>query len=184
VIDRRRRAEGFIALAVVLMLAACGPQPRSTADADTTVPPTTSEISIPALPRTTLPDGTRVSLELAITSEEIGRGLMFRPSLPDDRGMLFLFNADRVASFWMKNTIIPLDLVFLDREGRVVDLIENARPCPADPCPQYVPDRPTRAVLELAAGSAARHGVAVGQELPIENVEGYPVQSPAETSEE
>jgi uncharacterized membrane protein (UPF0127 family) len=124
-----------------------------------------------------LPDGATVTLELAMTPEEIANGLMFRPSLPPDRGMLFLFERQRVPSFWMKNTLIPLDLVFLDDSGRIVDTISNARPCAEDPCPQYIPEAPARAVLEMVAGTIAGHGLEPGQSLQFTQVPGYPIPS-------
>jgi uncharacterized membrane protein (UPF0127 family) len=167
-------------LVVLLLLIGCAPQSDRVADAQTPQPRADSQVSM--LPRATLPDGTGLTLELALTLEEIAQGLMFRPSLPDDRGMLFLFEIERKPSFWMKNTIIPLDLVFLDGSGRIVDIIADAQPCAAEPCPQYIPDHPARAVLEIAAGNAARHGLAAGDLLVFERVEGYPVQ-PAEERE-
>ena len=108
---------------------------------------------------------------------------MYRPSLPENRGMLFIFGADRYPSFWMKNTLIPLDLIFLDSAGSVVDVIANVPPCAGDPCPTYSPKYPARAVLELAAGAAAGHGIEAGAVISFERIPGYPVPS-AEASEE
>ena len=127
------------------------------------------------LPTAALPDGTTISLELALTPEEIGQGLMFRPSLPDDRGMLFLFEVERVPSFWMKNTMIPLDLIFLGGDGTVVEIIDNAQPCVAEPCPHYIPATPSRAVLEVAAGVAGQHGLVAGDPIVFERVPGFPI---------
>jgi uncharacterized membrane protein (UPF0127 family) len=110
-----------------------------------------------------------------VTADEIARGLMFRPSLADDRGMLFLFDQPRQPSFWMKNMLIPLDLVFLDGTGTVVDVIANVQPCAADPCPNYPPSSPAQAVLEINAGGAAAHGIEVGTILRFERVPGYPI---------
>ncbi len=129
----------------------------------------------PALPTAVLPDGATVTLELASTQEEISRGLMFRPSLATDRGMLFLFGQERVPSFWMKNTLIPLDIIFLDSRGHVVDLAASAQPCQAEPCPQYVSKKPAAAVLEMVAGTVARHRLAVGDRLEFARVPQYPV---------
>jgi hypothetical protein len=126
-------------------------------------------------PTAVLPDGAAVALELATTQEEITRGLMFRPSLAADRGMLFVFGQERVPSFWMKDTLIPLDIVFLDGAGRVVDMAVNAQPCQAEPCPQYMPKRPAAAVLEMAAGSVTRHGLVVGDQLVFSHVPQYPL---------
>jgi uncharacterized membrane protein (UPF0127 family) len=161
-------------IVAALLLAGCGPQAERTADAQQSSMQAVQQA--PTLPMATLPNGTRLTLELAVTPQEIAQGLMYRPLLPDDRGMLFLFEFERKPSFWMKNTIIPLDLVFLSGDGRVVDIIENAQPCPSEPCPQLISENPARAVLEIAAGGAARHGLEVGDLLEFERVEGYPLQ--------
>lgn len=165
------------ALGCWLLLAAllgCSPPPASTGLEPVTPPVTTEAIAGPELPRAVLPDGARLTLELAITPEEISNGLMFRPSLPDDRAMLFLFPRRRLPSFWMKHTLIPLDILFLDGDGRVVHVVREAPPCVADPCPQYVPPEPVWAVLEMTAGGADRHGVEVGTTLELERVPDYP----------
>ncbi len=163
------------------VMTACAPAPVDG-------PPPTGAAAVRSLrhelPAVLLPDGQRVELELAVTPDEISQGLMFRPALASDRGMLFLFDHERQPSFWMKNTLIPLDLVFLDSEGLVVDVIADARPCAADPCPQYQSSAPARAVLEINAGHALKHGIAVGSRLSFERVPGYPrgaglVTSPA-----
>ena len=159
---------------VALLAGSCAPSSDS-ADrhlpAPTTTPATQSALELPSV---TLTDGLVVTLELALTPEEIGQGLMYRPHLPEDRGMLFLFQVERVPSFWMKNTMIPLALLFLDDDGVIVEIIANAQPCAAEPCPQYIPSRAAWAVLELNAGAADRHGLAAGDQLQFENVEGYP----------
>jgi len=127
------------------------------------------------MPQAVLPDGFAIDLELALTPEEISNGLMFRPSLPEDRGMLFLFEEPRLPAFWMKNTLIPLDLVFLGETGVVVDVVANVQPCAADPCPNYPPSNPAKAVLEIVAGAAAAHGLEAGAVIQFERVPGYPV---------
>jgi uncharacterized protein len=160
-----------VLVAVALSLAACTPP------AGPPAPPEPSPAAAAArdLPTATLADGATVELELALNPEETERGLMFRPSLPANRGMLFLFRETRELSFWMKNTWIPLDIVFLDERGMVVHVEANAQPCAAEPCPHYLSGGPARAVLELAAGSAARHGVAEGARLRFVGVAGYPM---------
>jgi uncharacterized protein len=129
------------------------------------------------LPRAILPDGATVDLELATTPEETTTGLMFRPSLPTDRGMLLLWSEERYATIWMMNVLIPLDIVFLDDAGEVVEIVADAQPCAAEPCPRFTPGEPSRAVLELAAGSAAAHGVTIGAKVAFERVSGYPVSN-------
>ena len=167
----------FATALVVIALLGCGgveqsPTTKNTAE----VVPVASEPTR-ALPEATLPDGSRFTLELALTNDEIGQGLMFRNSLPDDRGMLFVFKEERVPSFWMKNTLIPLDMVFLSPEGAVIDIIENARPCKSEPCPQYVPRVKAMAVLEVAAGVVATHGLSEGDIFEFERVPDYPKNS-------
>ncbi|HVN31741.1 MAG TPA: DUF192 domain-containing protein [Thermoanaerobaculaceae bacterium] len=121
------------------------------------------------------PDGARVHLELAVSDEERQLGLMFRDMLPADHGMLFLFESDGSLDFWMKNTFIPLDFVWLSGSGEVVEVRANVPPCLSDPCPSYASGKPARAVLEVNAGFAAAHGVRPGERLTFHNVPGFPV---------
>jgi uncharacterized membrane protein (UPF0127 family) len=116
--------------------------------------------------------GQRIQLEVARTPQEQSKGLMHRPPLPDDRGMLFLFNPPRPVQFWMKNTPSPLDMVFL-RDGEVQAIVESALPCQADPCPTYGPDRsvPIDQVIELRSGRAAELGLTAGDRITIEFLE-------------
>jgi uncharacterized membrane protein (UPF0127 family) len=116
-----------------------------------------------------------IDIELALTPEEISSGLMFRPSLPENRGMLFILDQPRLPAFWMKNMLISLDLVFLDGAGTVIDIIADVPPCPAEPCPNYPPSSPALAVLEVGAGVAAAHGLEIGSVVTFERVPGYPV---------
>jgi len=103
-----------------------------------------------------LPGGSSITAELAMTDEERQKGLMFREKLLPDQGMLFVFDVEDYYSFWMKNTLIPLDMLWLDKEKRIVHIERNVPPCKADPCPSYPPQRPGSYVLELQAGSADR----------------------------
>ena len=161
----------FSLIAALFVITACTqPAPTSTTDVDEAPPPS----HVP-LPQAALPDGFAIDLELALTSEEISNGLMFRPSLPENRGMLFLFDQPRLPAFWMKNMLIPLDLVFLDGAGTVVDVIADVQPCAAEPCPNYPPSNPALAVLEIIAGSAAAHRLEAGAVIEFERVPGYPV---------
>lgn len=158
-------------LIIVTLLAGCTPGgPRAQGPA---VP--TAVIRAEARPAAVLPDNTRLTLELAISQEEKSRGLMFRPSLPADRGMLFLYyDEPGEVGIWMKNTYVSLDIIFLDETGSIISISENAPPCKADPCPTYGPGRPAHAVLEVAAGTAERHGLTEDVTLRFENVSGYP----------
>jgi uncharacterized membrane protein (UPF0127 family) len=128
----------------------------------------------PVLPTAITPSGSTIKLELAISDEERATGLMFRDFLPDNRGMLFLFGSNDQWSIWMKNCFIALDIVWLDERGVVIDVKESAPPCKLDPCPSYAPLKPAYAVLELAGGSASKHGVRAGATLTFTGVAGYP----------
>ncbi|MEG4331424.1 MULTISPECIES: DUF192 domain-containing protein [unclassified Microcoleus] len=108
-----------------------------------------------------------IELEVAKTPEQQAMGLMYRTSLPDDRGMLFEFKPARRVNFWMKNCKISLDMIFV-RDG-VVEAIEvSAPPCTADPCPTYGPNTAVDRVIELRGGRAAELGVKKGDRIEIE----------------
>lgn len=104
--------------------------------------------------RVQFPDGRAFLAEVADTPVERARGLMFRERLEPDLGMIFLFDAPGLHSFWMKNTHIPLDILWIDSRGQVVHIERRVPPCAADPCPSYSPLRPAAGVLEVAAGQA------------------------------
>jgi len=106
-----------------------------------------------------LPNGKSVTAELAVTDEERQRGLMFREKLLPDQGMLFMFEEEGLYSFWMKNTLISLDMLWINKDRRIVHIARNVPPCKEDPCPSYSPERPGLYVLELAAGAADRLGL-------------------------
>ena len=122
------------------------------------------------------PDGARIRLELAISDQERALGLMFRDSLPAEAGMLFVFAEDDRWPFWMKNTFLALDLVWLDSAGNAVEVRANVQPCRNDPCPSYTPAAKGRAVLEVNAGFAKAHGIAAGSTLRYEGVPDYPLK--------
>lgn len=119
------------------------------------------------------PDGTAITVELAISGEERAQGLMFRDHLPDDHGMLFLFEREDIYPFWMLNTFIALDIVWLSSTGEVVEVRRGAVPCRTEPCPSYVPSRRAGAVLELPAGNADRRGIRPGATLTCTSVPGF-----------
>ena len=166
---------------VALLLAIACSQPSPRPPVVESGPAQSAQIA--NLPKATLPNGTAINLELAISQEELANGLMFRPSLASDRGMFLLFEVERYPSIWMKNTLISLDLIYLNNSGVVVGLMPDVPPCAADPCPTYPASEPTRAVLELVAGSIATHGLQVGDTLEFEKVPGYPVAE-AESEED
>ncbi|WP_088892780.1 DUF192 domain-containing protein [Leptolyngbya ohadii] len=110
--------------------------------------------------------GQTINLEVARTPREQAMGLMFRPPLPDDRGMLFSFDVPRPLWFWMKNTPSPLDMVFM-LNGEVKAIAPNSPPCTADPCPTYGTMADVNQVIELRAGRAAELGLEVGDRVEI-----------------
>ena len=115
--------------------------------------------------------GQRFYVEIAADDESRAMGLMFRDEMPEDRGMLFLFRREAPRSFWMRNTRIPLDIIYLDRDLRVVSIAENARPCRRDPCPSYPSGGPAQFVLELNGGKAAELGLRAGDVIAAGGVD-------------
>ena len=121
----------------------------------------------PTLPQSALTIETkrgpvRFTIELATTPDQQQHGLMFRRSLAQNAGMLFLYGTDSPHSFWMKNTIIPLDILFVKRDGAIARIAANAKPLSEEPIPS---GGPVRAVLEIPGGRAAQLGVAVGDKV-------------------
>ncbi len=109
-------------------------------------------------------DGPRVVAEHAVTESARQRGLMYRKEMPEDEGMLFSWPVTRPLSFWMKNTCLPLDMLFIDADGFIVNILEQV------PTLNTLPRRsgcPARHVLEVNAGWARRHGVRPGQRVEI-----------------
>jgi len=109
----------------------------------------------------------RFSVELADTADKRNLGLMFRDSMPDDHGMLFIFPSETRRSFWMKNTRIPLDIFYFDSNLALVSVAENTPPCRTEKCPNYPSDGPAKYVLELNAGKAAELAVKSGDLLEL-----------------
>jgi len=108
-----------------------------------------------------------VVVEVADTAEAQTRGLMYRKQLDPDHGMIFLFDTEKPHSFWMKNTQIPLDMIFISRTGTIVGIHANAEPLSLAPIDV---GKPSRAVLEVAGGWAAAHGIAVGDRVSYGNI--------------
>ncbi len=101
-------------------------------------------------------------VEVMRTEAERARGLMFRRYLPPDRGMLFLFDREQIVAMWMKNTFIPLDMVFVGRDGRVVSIAADTEPMSEA---VVASAGPANAVVELNAGAAARMGLKAGDRV-------------------
>jgi len=112
--------------------------------------------------RTAAGERHRFRVELALTPLERSQGLMFRESLEADAGMLFVYEAERPITMWMKNTLIPLDMLFLGRDGTVLSLAEQAVPLSEAVIASGLP---AKAVLELPGGTVARLGLAPGDQV-------------------
>jgi uncharacterized protein len=102
------------------------------------------------------------AVELASTPEEQAKGLMYRRQLPEGQGMLFDFHREQPTSFWMKNTYIPLDMIFIRGDGRILRIAENTVPLSETLVPS---GGPVRAVLEVNAGTAKKLGIAPGDRV-------------------
>ena len=122
-------------------------------------------------------DGTSIRADVADTEDARARGLMHPPSpsaparlavLAEDAGMLFVFDRPGRYAFWMKNVPMPLDIIWLDAERRIVWIAENAPPCAAEPCPMYAPGREASFVVEVAGGFVSRHRIAIGDIVLID----------------
>lgn len=145
----------LILAAVALALAGCKGQSANQ------TPAVHAESGLSVVPLTVTSGGNahRFRVELALTPEQQAKGLMFRTKLGPDEGMLFPMDPPRPASFWMHNTVIPLDLLFIAPDGRVLNIAANAKPYDETPLKSA---GPVKAVLELPGGRAAELGIAAG----------------------
>ncbi len=107
-----------------------------------------------------------IDAEQADSPEQRAFGLMFRESLGEDEGMVFLFFEEHQGGFYMKNTLIPLSIAFFDREGEIVDILDMD-PCEADPCEVYTPDEPYEGALEVNQGAFEEWGVQEGDRITV-----------------
>jgi len=140
------------------LLAACsGPAPTADNSAQVATAPATIPVVI-----STAGGARRFDVEVAHTPQEQEKGLMFRKDLPADGGMLFPMDPPRTASFWMKDTLIPLDMLFIHTDGTIAFLKAEAEPYSRTPVSAGVP---VVAVLELRGGRAAELGIAQGDRL-------------------
>ncbi|MBS1875278.1 MAG: DUF192 domain-containing protein [Acidobacteria bacterium] len=116
----------------------------------------------------TLPDGAVITVEVMTHPTDMSRGMMFRDSLAPNRGMLFIHGSANRYPYWMYQVKIPLDMIWMDPNRRVVEISANTPPCEsksATACPNYGGHEPAQYVLEINGGHAAKHGVQVGSYL-------------------
>ena len=145
-------------LAVAAAMMGCSPQ------AAVTVPLGRSPAGLEQVPLT-IQSGTathRFTVEVARTAEEQSRGLMNRQSLAPDRGMIFPYDPPQQVAFWMKNTLIPLDMIFIRQDGTIANIAANTVPLSLEPVPS---EGPVAAVLELAGGRSAELGIKAGDRV-------------------
>ncbi|KZL49744.1 hypothetical protein A2T98_11150 [Nodularia spumigena CENA596] len=156
---------------MLLSLLLMGCSMETTAKSTTSTPSTQTKAfngqTLPISAEAIVSNGTRIQLEVARTGEQQAQGLMYRPALPDNRGMLFQFPAEQQVRFWMKNVPVPLDMVFL-QNGVIKYIEDSAPPCTSEPCPTYGPNVPIDTVIELRSGRAAELNLQEGQPVKIE----------------
>ena len=106
-------------------------------------------------------------VELALTPEEQSQGLMFREDLKPDEGMLFVFEKEEGYPFWMRNTLIPLDIIWINQSKEVVFISENTQPCSENSCYPISPNKKAKYVLELKGGVSRNIGLTIGEKVEI-----------------
>lgn len=109
------------------------------------------------------------NLELAKTSSERQQGLMYRTSLKKDFGMLFIFPNEAKHSFWMKNTLIPLDIIWISSDNKITHIGKNIQPCQEDPCQSYAPEKKSKYVIEINANLSEEYGFSEGDDVEFKN---------------
>ncbi|BAY21028.1 hypothetical protein NIES2100_07730 [Calothrix sp. NIES-2100] len=152
---------------------ACSPsnttKPSTTTSDSETSAPVSGGQKLPISAEAIVPNGTKIQLEVAQTPKQQEIGLMYRKSLPNNQGMLFKFPSPQPAKFWMKNTLIPLDMVFM-QNGVVKYIQTSAPPCTSDPCPSYGPNVLIDTVIELRSGRSSELGLKVGDSIQINKI--------------
>jgi uncharacterized protein len=110
-----------------------------------------------------------IEVEIADSGQEMQRGLMFREELASNRGMLFVYKEEKILSFWMKNTLIGLDILFINNNLEIVDIIENMTPCKEESvCPSYSSKFPAKYALEVNSGFVKNNSINIGEKVVLE----------------
>jgi len=139
-----------------------GPDPKCPADPDGKPP----EVPLSTLRFTGAPKAPAIKVETMLTEDHRSRGLMYRREMPEDRGMIFVFDDSQERTFWMHNTCLPLDMLFVASDGYITGILENVPTMNDDP--RNIPCK-AKYVVEVNAGFCRKHGVKAGQSLKIEN---------------
>lgn len=162
----------MLLVAMSLLLLGCSSPTVTSPEVDTAELSSTPHSAGQMLPieATVLIGNELIELEVARTPDQQAVGLMFRESLADSRGMLFPFPEPKPTRFWMKNTQIALDMIFI-RDGKVLAIASDVPPCTSDPCPSYGTEELVDHVLELRAGRATELGLEVGDLIQINYLE-------------
>jgi uncharacterized protein len=149
----RFRTPGLLA-ALLLALSGCG-------GSETASPDSFNSREI------TFPNGTKIRAELAMHPQDVTRGMKYRDSLAPDRGMLFFHGREGVYRYWMFEVKIPLDMLWMDKNHKIVQIVHNAPPCPgpSEKCPNYGGAYKSAYVLELPAGTALKNNLKPGMIL-------------------
>jgi uncharacterized membrane protein (UPF0127 family) len=156
-------------LALLLLVIGCTKAMPPAEPAATTTPAPPAQTH--AGPRVIFPDGFVVKVEIADDSDTRAQGLMYRDHLGPGLGMLFFFPESGEYPFWMKNTRIPLDMIWIDADRRIAHVTSDVPPCRVADCPSYPPNAISRYVLEVDAGVAKQHGLKAGDPLRFEGTE-------------
>lgn len=109
----------------------------------------------------------RLNVEIAETDEEKRQGLMFRESLDEDEGMLFIYDSEQELSFWMKNMLMPLDMLFINSDLEIIYIAENVPPCENSDCQSYSSPESCQYVLEINAGVSDKLNIKAGDRVVI-----------------
>lgn len=110
-------------------------------------------------------------VEIAQTEEERAKGLMFSSSLPKNQGMLFIFENEDKHSFWMKNTLIPLDIIWISKDLKIVHIEHNVLPCDKEPCKTYTPNQKALYVLEINSGLVEKYNLQIEDKIDMDGFE-------------
>jgi uncharacterized membrane protein (UPF0127 family) len=160
----------LLPIVLSLFLMGCSTQTTAKTPADRPTSPVQAPANLgqrlPISAKAVVPNGTTIELEVASTPEQQAMGLMYRPALPNNRGMLFKFPSAQPVQFWMKNVPVALDMVFL-QNGVVKYIHAAAPPCASEPCPTYGPNVPIDTVIELRAGRAKELKLQPGDNVKI-----------------